>query len=501
MSRFIKGDRTMSAALQKDAYKIAHKEMYPDNTTFLYSNFTARSGLHSNIPESKGVTFVGLQHTLVEYFIDDWNYSFFTRPKKKVIAKYKRIVEAMVGEVDISHIEALHDLGYLPLEIKALPEGSFVPYGVPMITIKNTLPEFFWVVNMIESVLSAEIWQPITSATTYMAYKALAHKYADITGADKSFIPYQIHDFSFRGMSSRQAAAKSAFAVLACGSLGTDCIPAIDLAEEYYYADVTKEVVGTSIKGTEHSIMCCGTKEGELETYRRLITEVVPDGMIAIVSDTWDFWKVVTEYLVELKPEIMVREGKLVIRPDSGDPVRVICGCSFTDWSPEKKGLIEVLWDIFGGTINEAGYKVLDSHIGAIYGDSITYDRAEKIFKRLEEKGFASSNIVLGVGSYTYQMQSRDTHGFAMKATYTIINGEGASIFKDPITDSGIKKSAKGLLRVDKVDGKYTLTQEVSVEEEEKGCLEVVFKDGVLVKSTTLNEIRELTKVNSYERD
>ena len=559
----------MSAIHQKDAYKIAHAPMYPDNTTFLYSNFTARSGKNSNIPDSKGVTFIGLQYVLIDYFINEWNDTFFNKPKEEVVGKYKRRVTNIVGDVDVSHIEALHDLGYLPIEIKALPEGSFVPYNVPMITIKNTHPDFFWVTNMIESVLSAELWQPITSATTYMAYKKLAHQYAELTGSDKGFIPYQLHDFSFRGMSSRQAAAKSGFAILASGSLGTDSIPAVDLAEDYYGANADEEIIGTSIKGSEHSIMCAGTKEGELETYRRLITKVVPDGMVALVSDTWDFWKVVTEYLVELKPEIMARDGKLVIRPDSGDPVDIICGKVFNivgenhieypegwmeeslydyvtndtphgemgvdeysdtfkvgdkyikatlecDWNrydkqyyyiddsrlksteeflptAEDKGLIETLWDIFGGTINEAGYKVLDSHIGAIYGDSITYDRARQIFKRLEKKGFASSNIVLGIGSYTYQMVSRDTHGFAMKATFATINGEGVEIFKDPVTDSGIKKSAKGLLMVDKIDGEFVLIQQVTEEQEQQGYLETVFKDGILTKRTTLKEIRAIT--------
>lgn len=484
----------MSALHQKDSYKIDHRQQYAPGTSLIYSNFTARSGKNSNVP-TDGVTFVGLQHFILEYLINEWSDSFFNKPKESVVQKYKRRVSNILGKtIHVQHIYALHDLGYLPIEIKALPEGSHVPYGVPMFTIVNTKPEFFWLTNMLESVISAELWQPITSATTYMAYKRLAHKYADITGADKGFIPYQLHDFSFRGMAGRHAAAISGFAALAAGAYGTDCIPAIDIAEDYYDANSNLEVVGVSVPATEHSVMCSGTKNDELETYKRLINELYPTGIVSIVSDTWDFWNVVDTFLPALKNDIMQRDGKVVIRPDSGDPVDIICGLSpvLGSTTSETKGLIESLWDIFGGTVNEQGYKVLDPHIGAIYGDSITYDRAEKIFDRLAQKGFASSNIVLGIGSYTYQYVTRDTHGMAMKSTYAVINGVGTAIFKDPKTDSGIKKSAKGLLMVCRVGDKYTLEDNVEPKQERHGCLETVFRDGVLVKRTTLEEIRKI---------
>ena len=177
---------------------------------------------------------------------------------------------------------------------------------------------------------------------------------------------------------------------------------------------------------------------------------------MSIVSDTWDLWEVLTEYLPQLKDEIMARDGKVVIRPDSGDPVDIICGTRLgndttgSQSTSTESGVIELLWDTFGGTINEKGYKELDSHIGCIYGDAITHERAREIFERLEAKGFASTNIVFGVGSFTYQFNTRDTFGFAMKATYGEVNGVGREIFKDPITDNGEKKSAKGLLMVQK---------------------------------------------------
>lgn len=560
----------MSAAHQKDAYKIGHHQQYPDNTSVIYANFTARSGKLSNVPDSKGIVFVGGQHFYIDYLIEDWNQSFFNKPIKKVVAKYQRRVSNILGyTVDVSHIEELHKLGYLPVVIKSLPEGSFVPYGVPMLTIKNTIDKFFWVTNMLESVLSAELWQMITSATTYTAFKKLALKYADLTGSPKELIPYNLHDFSFRGMCGRHAAAKSGFAVLAAGGFGTDCIPAIDLAEDYYgsYSDI--EIVGVSVNATEHSVMCSGGKDTELETYRRLITEIYPDGFISIVSDSWDFWKVVSEYLVILKPEIMARDGKVIIRPDSGNPVDIICGIEVNhvpdheteyvnewikntlidkvrydtphgecgvdeitdifkvgdkyfeakleiEWNrydkqyyytlshvteieltPAQKGLVECLWDTFGGTLTDNGFKVLDSHIGAIYGDSITYDRADRIFKRLMARGFASINIVLGLGSYAFQYVTRDTHGIAMKTTYAVIDGVGQELFKDPITDDGTKKSAKGLLMVVKDENdNYKLIDQVSSEQEEQGCLEEVFRNSQLIKEVTLADIRAITALN-----
>ncbi len=241
----------------------------------------------------------------------------------------------------------------------------------------------------------------------------------------------------------------------------------------------------------------------EYQVFKRLL-KTYPTGILSVVSDTFDLFKVITEYLPRLKEEILARDGKLVIRPDSGNPVDIICG---TKWDAiqnpydenvdaAEKGVIELLWDVFGGTINEQGYKVLDPHIGAIYGDSITIDRAEEICTRLEAKGFASTNIVLGVGSFTYQFNTRDTFGFAMKATYVEINFEGREIFKDPITDDGMKKSATGLLYVGKgdVDGELKLFDRVTWETEAKGQLQTLYLDGNFEMITTLTEIKNRLK-------
>ncbi|SBS28515.1 putative nicotinate phosphoribosyltransferase [Marinomonas spartinae] len=484
-----------------DFYKADHRRQYPAGTEYVYSNFTPRSSRLAPVLEGfdDRVVFVGLQGYIKRFLIDTWNENFFNQPKEKVVAKYKRRMDTSLGEgaIPVDHIEALHDLGYLPLEIKALPEGSRVNIKVPMFTIVNTLPEFYWLTNYLETSLSAEIWKICTTATVAYEYKRLLNDYAQKTGAPMEFVPLQGHDFSFRGMSGMMDAAQSGMGHLT-SFIGTDTVAAIDYAEDYYNA---QGVIGVSVPATEHSVMCMGTQEGEIDTFRRLITELYPRGVVSIVSDTWDFWQVISCYARELKQTILDREedalglAKVVFRPDSGDPVKIIAGDPEAEpGSPEYKGAVECLWDIFGGDITDKGYKMLNPRVGLIYGDSITLKKAQAILSVMEEKGFASSNIVLGVGGFTYQYLTRDSFGFAMKATWGRVNGEGREIFKDPITDSGTKKSARGLLRVEKTENGFELFDQQTPEQEKQGELKTVFKNGSLVIEHSLMEIRERLK-------
>lgn len=474
--------------LLTDYYKVGHVFQYPPHTTLVYSNLTPRK---SRLKEIDEMVFFGLQYFIKEYLLDYFNDNFFKQPKEKVMADYKRRIVTSLGAhlPSYEHLENLHDLGYLPVEIKALPEGSRVPMRVPCLTIVNTLPEFYWLTNFLETILSAIIWQPCTSATIAYEYRKVLDRYGDETGMPAAFIQWQGHDFSFRGMSSLESAVISGMGHL-LSFTGTDTIPAIDALEKYYHADANKELIGGSVAATEHSVMCSGSKDGELETFKRLITEVYPTGIVSIVSDTWDLWKVCTEYLSALKETVLKRDGKVVIRPDSGDPVKIICGDPNGKTEVERKGVVELLWDVFGGTTTEKGYKLLDSHIGAIYGDSINLERAHAICEGLKQKGFASQ-VVFGIGSYTYQFNTRDTFGMAMKATYVEVEGEGRDIFKNPITDDGTKKSATGLLQVKKDKGKYVLVDKVSWNEEQKSELKTVYKDGKLIKEYSLAEIRK----------
>lgn len=480
----------MSPIHLSDGYKVDHRNQYPDGTTLVYANLTPRK---SRMPGVEHVVFFGLQYAIKKYLIDDFNQQFFSRPKSEVVARYKRRIETYLGPgaITYEHIESLHDLGYLPLEIMALPEGTRVPMKVPMFTIHNTVSEFFWLTNFLETLLSAAVWLPCTSATTAAEYRRMLDHYAKVTGSDPDFVQWQGHDFSFRGMGGVESAMMSGAAHL-LSFAGTDSIPAIDFLEEYYGANAELELIGGSVPATEHSVMCMGTQEGEIGTFRRLIEKVYPRGIVSIVSDTWDFWQVITEFMTELKPIILAREGKVVIRPDSGNPVHIICGDPDAPvGTPEHKGAVECLWGIFGGSLTATGYKLLNPHIGVIYGDSITLERCRAICDQLIAKGFASGNIVFGIGSYTYQHVTRDTFGFAMKATYGEVNGEGRAIFKEPKTDDGTKRSARGLLRVDRRDGELVLTDNCTWEESKKGLMGPVFKDGVMLKDWTLGEVKQ----------
>lgn len=475
--------------LLADFYKVGHPFQYPKGTEYVYSNFTPRG---SRIPGVNKMVVFGLQYFIKEYLIDYFQRNFFSQPKSAVMDRYNRRIKTALGGnlPTVEHIEYIHDLGFLPLRIKALPEGSEAPMRVPILTIVNTDPRAYWLTNFIETWLSCSLWQASTSATIARQYRKILDAHAEATGMPSEFVQWQGHDFSFRGMSSPESAILSGMGHL-LSFTGTDTIPAIDALEKYYGADAEKELIGGSVPATEHSVMCAGGSGNELETFRRLITEVYPTGIVSIVSDTWDLWKVLTEYLPALKSEIMARDGKVVIRPDSGDPEKILVGDPDSLNIPAKKGVVELLWEVFGGTETDKGFRVVDSHVGCIYGDSITTARADSICTGLRAKKFASQPV-FGIGSYTYQHNTRDTFGTAMKATHVIINGVPQNIFKSPATDDGLKKSATGLLRVRIENGEFVLDEGVTTTEENTGELQTVFLDGKLVRDQSLSEIRSI---------
>lgn len=539
-----------------DHYKVCHRQMYPNGLTKVYSNFTPRSAKHLKAGPNydNKVVVVGLTGFSKWYLIEHWNTNFFKLPKEEVVSRYKNRYGNSLGPdavADISHIEALHDLGHLPIRIKGIKEGSRVNIKVPVFTVTNTDERFAWIVNYLETVFSSDSWKVMTAATICYEYRRIGEKYAELTGSSKEFIKFQFHNFADRGMAGFIDAATTGFGHLASFA-GTDSVGAIEYAAAFYNADVTKELVGVSVPASEHSVACSnildieervhaeGFKgdaariESERRFLKRMITEIYPNGIVSYVADSYDFWGVVSDIVPSLKETILTRNGKLVIRPDSGDPVLICAGYSkeeilevdslenafdigedgtyicFADTKYKVilvngvyfdrlaeiisenvvHGAISCLWNTFGGTVNEKGYKELCPNIGLIYGDSISLERAEEILKRLSEKGFASSNVVFGAGSYSMGYHSRDTLGFAMKATYIEIGEKTIEVHKDPKTDPG-KKSAKGLLRVDKVGDDFVLTDCVSWEEESGGELKVVFENGKIVNDTSLAEIRE----------
>lgn len=566
--------------LATDGYKLGHGPMYRKGTTRVGSNLTPRTdkiyARNATAFYDGKLVWVGGQGAVQELH-ENWERTFFSKSKIAVISEYKEFLAGYLGRdlPTVQQMAALHDLGYLPLEFRSLPEGSLVPMGIPVLTITNTLDDFFWLVNYHETPLSTSTWKTATNATIAREYSKICEHYLKLTGCYDAFtLSVMCHDFSMRGMSGIEDAARSGIGHLT-SFVGTDTLPAITYAKGYYDA---RGLIGISVPATEHAVtsnnilsILAELEEGTYEylseeqwrlRYKMkgdgceerliaevmfvydLITRIVPDGIVSNVSDTYDFWGMMTRGYPYLKDVIMRREGmgpqpgKVVVRPDSGDPVEVICGLRVVpegvaydssdmldydvveengkfyrfdvyqdSWSgdysyefnrgeevseAEVKGAIRILYETFGGTITETGHKLLDSHIGLIYGDSITTKRAEEILRRLAEQGFAAANVVFGVGSFTYQCNTRDTFGFAVKATNSVINGEEVAIYKDPKTDSK-KKSAKGRLFVgNNPRTGFYLEDEVSAEMEAQDFnqLQVIYRDGEWIKRATLDEIR-----------
>jgi nicotinamide phosphoribosyltransferase len=525
---------TYNSVMLIDGYKLDHRRQYPDGTQQVESNFTPRG---TRIPGGTGVYWLGVQAFLQRFLMDELK-EFFASDIDKSCNRYVRRVNKYLGPntVGAEHIRAWHALGYTPLRFSSLPEGSFCPIGIPALIITNTHDDFGWLVNYYESLLSCELWGTPTSATTAFRFRNLFKRFAKLTGSPDWFIDWQGHDFSMRGMFGLEAAQLSGIGHLLAFK-GTDTIPAIDFIEKFYgglWEDggflPDSFVIGGSVPATEHSVMCAGGEDNELGTIDRLLN-LYPEGIVSVVSDTWDLWYLITVLLPKLKDRIMARNGKLVIRPDSGDPVKIICGEAkqinvtnfeaeaiaalqdgyeavrvgnnfYRVWwedintrrgdaarafryeavapTPAMKGVIELLYDIFGGTQTETGHILLDSHIGAIYGDGINYERAEAILQGLADKGFASANIVFGLGSFTYQYVTRDTWNWAMKATWCRINNEPKDIFKAPKTDdSHWKKSAVGQLAVIRnAQGKLELIHRATPEQRAQTELRDIWEDG-----------------------
>lgn len=544
-------------AIGTDVYKLGHAGMYQKGTDMVYGNLTPRSNRLFKAPVGyDGKMVVIGTHAAVHELHVNWK-RFFDMPKEQALDIYMDIVNAALGEgvVTVDNMSDLHDLGYLPIRVKSLKEGSRVSMKVPVLTIKNTIDKFYWVVNFLETAISQITWPTMTTATIAAEYRRILTKWARLTGTPEAAIDWQAHDFSSRGLMGPEAAARIGVGHLA-SFYGTDNIQAAYYAKAMYDVSSVSILFG-SVPATEHAVSSSNilyiekmllegsrptgdaeeiyfrgvdanlnTKElAELLFLHHYITVLFPTGIASYVTDTYDYWAVLTKILPLLKDVIMERDGKLVIRPDSGDPRKIIAGlkegefrCTkqgvaypLTAWTGaaltapqgtltaipkwEIEGSIQTLYNIFGGTTTETGHLLLDSHIGLIYGDSITLERSDNILESLFAKGFASGNVVFGVGSFTYQYITRDTFGFAVKATATSVDGEFIAIFKDPATGDKLKKSAKGYMIVtEDRDGELVMTDEVTEHEEQFGELDIIYEDGLFAPKPDFNEIRRLIK-------
>ena len=307
--------------LAVDGYKHSHRQVYPRGTTRILINWTNRSNAH--MPESTHAVVFGLQAFIQRHLVEAWA-PFFAADEDEVARLFAEALDGYFGpnHIGVDHVRALHALGHLPLTIRALPEGTLAPIGVATLTVENTVDEFFWLPNYIETALSASIWHPSTVATKALEYRDLMEDWAARTGAVPESIDFAAHDFSFRGQSSIESAAAGGAGHL-LSFLGTDSMPTLDFIDRYYPGD--NGWVAASVPATEHSVMCVRGADGELETFEQIL-DVYPTGIVSAVSDGFDLFKVLTETLPQLKDRITARDGKLVIRPDSGDPVDIVTG-------------------------------------------------------------------------------------------------------------------------------------------------------------------------------
>ena len=479
-----------------DFYKAVHAEMLPKGITKSVSYFTPRM---SRVKRWNEVAMFGLQGFIKEYLVDYFNEYFFFEYRNKAIGTYKTVMDATLGEgtYGLQKIEDLYDLGYLPIEIKALPEGTLVPMHVPMFSIENTHKDFAWLPQALESLISAEMWHPMIAATVGHTYRQIVNKFYDITCDDDIPKSKALGAFDFRGEECLQSAVKAG-AGWCLSFLNTATVPTIPYLERNYNCDCTKEPVAFGSPSTEHSVACSNYAiDGDEETLiKRLLTEIYPNTSFSAVLDSYDYWNVVENILPKLKNEIMNHNGCFLVRGDSGDCVDVVTRTVFK------------LWEEFGGTTNSKGYKVLDPHVKAIYGDSITMQRCEQIYDILEKNGFAASNVALGVGSFSFQCIeedgvlkpfTRDTFSSCIKATYCEINSKPYPIFKNP-KDGGFKKSQRGLCYIYKgSDGKLTFKDGYTSENlPMNNLLETVFRDGKLVKEQSLQEIRRVLNEGEF---
>ena len=497
----------MNPTLMVDAYKLGHYFMQPKGVTFVWDGWTARSNRY--MPDTPETVNFGYQFTVKRWFVDYFKRWFFDADIDELEADFiKKVKNGFHPQyADFTRFRQLHELGYLPICIMGLPEGTLVPIRVPMYAIYNTHRDFAWLPQYLEDLWSCHNWHPSTSATVAYDRRKILQHYVDLTCDDTTITSNLACDFSFRGLTGVEVAyASTAGHLLSFAKTAT--FDAIGLIEEYYGAKKEDwEKLGTP--SLEHSVVCQGIayyldilknggeyKDITLKKYpewdeklvaemcylKWLITELQPTGTLSYVSDTFDFWSVITNILPELKSDILARQGTLLIRPDSGDPIKICCGDPGAQTWFERQGVIRVIGGIFGTRINKKNFMVIDAPIRVIYGDAIDRQKNVAIPQGLYDFGYSVENIVFGIGSMSYQWVTRDNRGYALKVTDAVINGAETPLYKAPKTDDGTKISQKGCFAVHyDDDGKITYTDNLTFEQAvnfEGNLMREIYRDG-----------------------
>lgn len=558
-----------------DFYKACHAEQYPKDMTMIYSPGTPRLSRLSDIEE---VTYIGGQAFSKEILIKAFNECFFNLPEEEVVRQYKRVMVNTLtkDESRADKIRALHRLGYLPVALYTVPEGTSTKIGVPQSCFVNTHPDFAWITNTLETLYSCYIWHIQVAAEVGKRYRKIVDEYVEKTCDPGIRAARMLGDFSMRGQHCHESAMKASAAWL-CSFLNTATVPAIMWLEDNYNCDIEKEEVGYGALSFEHSTVTSNyALDGDEETLlKRALTEIYPNDNFSFLTDSYDHDNFLLNVVPACKDEILAHNGTVLFRGDSGDPVEIIAGKKihaalldedelndlhywFRDWaydqdieyeethyfningtyykvrfnaeyikerggysdsnyyflddyditweevepSLELLGMVWYLDQIFGSTLNSKAYKVLNSHVKAIYGDSMTPSRVKEAYERLAAQGYAINNVIFGVGSFSFMCledetgrmnpYTRDTFGYAIKATYgEDKTGAPVMIYKQPKALAW-KKSPKGCIVV-AADGQ-SYTDEHTFEEAHgpaaENLLELVFRDGKMIKETSLAEIR-----------
>lgn len=444
-----------------DSYKVAHFKQYPDGTTRVFSFFESRGGRYP------AVQLFGLQCLIKKHLLGKVVTEEKIQEAKELFTDHFGNAE-LFNEAGWRHILEAHD-GHLPIEIRAVAEGTLVPVSNVLVTVENTDPKVPWLTNYIETLL-VELWYPTTVATQSYYMKKEILRYLEETGTPAD-INFKLHDFGFRGSTSVESAGIGGMAHLV-NFKGTDTIEALRYAKAYY----NEKMAGFSIPAAEHSTITSWGRDHEVDAYRNML-EQYPSGLVAVVSDSYNIFEACEKLWGGiLRDEVLARDGVLVIRPDSGDPIEVL---------PK---VLDILGRKFGYTTNDKGYKVLNPKVRLIQGDGIDHKSIGVILEALKQAKWSADNIAFGSGGGLLQKLDRDTQKFAFKCSAALVSGEWIDVLKDPITDPG-KKSKAGRLALIKKDGKYATVKEENAGGE--NLLIPVFRNGVLLVDQTFAQVRE----------
>ncbi|MCF6767717.1 nicotinate phosphoribosyltransferase [Thiotrichales bacterium 19S11-10] len=448
--------------LNTDSYKASHFLQYPKGSEIVSSYIESRGGDYDR------VVFFGLQYFLKKYLLSPITQEQINEAEGILLTH-----GLVFNKKGWEYILKAHD-GYLPLKIEAVREGSLIPTRQVMLQVYNTDSQCFWLTSYIETALLRAVWYPSTVATQSYHIKALIKAYMIESSDSLERLDFKLFDFGGRGVSSLESAGVGGVAHLV-NFKATATIPSLLVAKDYYY----EPMAGFAIPAAEHSTITAWGKDNEVDAYENMLQQFAGEGRrVAVVSDSYNLWHALENLWGEaLKEKVINNGGTVIVRPDSGKPVEVVCKA------------LEILMEKFGFETNSKGYKVLPSYLRLIQGDGISIESIKAILSAMKERKLSCDNITFGMGAELLQKLNRDTQSFAMKASAIRVNGIWQDIYKDPVTDPN-KKSKGGRLALIKENAQYQTVKEEKLQGR-YNYLAPVYENGKLLSDQTFAEIRD----------